>query len=102
MTAKIKVTPQREEVPKKECPETLLLDLSDAAVKDLMRSAKKRGYVTHDQIKALISSETVKSEQIKDILAKFSGMGVDVVETKEAETQSERARASHPRYRATA
>jgi hypothetical protein len=50
----------------------------------------------------LISSETVKSEQIKDILAKFSGMGVDVVETKEAETQSERARASHPRYRATA
>ena len=73
-----------------------------AAVKKLISSAKKRGYVTHDQIKALIFSETVKSEQIKDILAKFSGMGVDVVETKEAETQSERARASHPRYRATA
>jgi RNA polymerase primary sigma factor len=68
---------------------TPLLDLSDAAVKDLMRSAKKRGYVTHDQIKALLSSEEVKSEQMKDILAKFSGMGVDVVETKEAELEEE-------------
>jgi Sigma-70 factor, region 1.1 len=35
---------------KNECPETLLLDLSDAAVKELIRNAKKRGYVTHDQI----------------------------------------------------
>ena len=65
----------------KEGPETPpdrpLLDLSDAAVKELIRSAKKRGYVTHDQINALLSSEEVKSEQIEDILAKFSEMGVE-------------------------
>jgi RNA polymerase primary sigma factor len=53
-------------------PGSPLLDLSDAAVKKLIRSAKKRGYVTHDQINALLSSEEVKSEQIEDILAKFS------------------------------
>src|SRR5208283_3132893 len=64
-----------------------LLDLSDAAVKELIRSAKKRGYVTHDQIDALLSSEEVKSEQIEDILAKFSEMGVNVVETTEAEPE---------------
>ena len=47
MANKTKVTPQNEEVPEKvEGPETppdsQLLDLSDAAVKTLIRSAKKR------------------------------------------------------------
>ena len=68
MASKTKVTPQKEEMLAKEGPETPpdspLLDLSDAAVKKLIRSAKKRGYVTHDQINALLSSEEVKSEQI--------------------------------------
>ena len=92
MASKIKVTPQKEEMLEKEGPETPLLDLSDAAVKALIRSAKKRGYVTHDQINALLSSEEVKSEQIEDILAKFSEMGVNVVETEEAEPENEGAR----------
>jgi len=89
MATKIKVTPQKEEMLEKERPETALLDLSDAAVKDLIRSAKKRGYVTYDQINALLSSQEVKSEQIEDILAKFSEMGVNVVDTKEAELEEE-------------
>ena len=54
-----------------EGPDSPLLDLSDAAVKDLIRSAKKRGYVTHNQINALLSSEEVKSEQIEDILVQL-------------------------------
>jgi RNA polymerase primary sigma factor len=83
-------------MPKNEGPETLLLDLSDAAVKELIRNAKKRGYVTHDQINALLSSEEVKSEQIEDILAKLSEMGVNVVETKEAELEKELATREEP------
>jgi RNA polymerase primary sigma factor len=75
MASKIKVTPQKQETPESEGPETLLLDLSDSAVKKLIRSAKKRGYITHDQINALLSSEEIKSDQIEDILAKFSEMG---------------------------
>ena len=92
MASKIKVTPQKEEMLEKEGPETPLLDLSDAAVKELIRSAKKRGYVTHDQITVLLSSEEVKSEQIEDILAIFSEMGVNVVETEDAEPEDEGAR----------
>jgi RNA polymerase primary sigma factor len=69
----------------KEGPETPLLDRSDAAVKELIRSAQKRGYVTHDQINALLSLDEVKSEQIEDILAKLSGMGVSL----EAELEEE-------------
>ena len=85
------VTPQKEEVPEKEGPETPpdspLLDLSDAAIKKLIRSAKKRGYVTHDQINSL--SKEVNSEQIEDVLAMFSEMGVNVVETEEATADEE-------------
>ena len=76
----------------KEGPETPLLDRSDAAVKELIRSAKKRGYVTHDQINALLSSDEVKSEQIEDILAKLSGMGVCL----EAELEEEVATREEP------
>src|SRR5882757_2274355 len=91
-----KETP-KEEAPEKEAPETPdtplpLLDLSDAAVKKLIRSAKKRGFVTVDQINAVLPSEEVNSEQIEDVLAMFSEMGVNVVETEEAETEEEAAR----------
>src|SRR5450830_1092928 len=96
MASKNNATPQKDEVPQKEGPEpppdSPLLDLSDAAVKKLIRSAKKRGYVTHDQINALLSSEEVKSEQIEDILAMFSEMGVNVVETEESVPEEEGAR----------
>jgi RNA polymerase primary sigma factor len=76
---------QLEEVPNKDGPETPPIDLWDDAVKKLIRGAKKRGYVTHDQINALLPSEEVKSEQIEDILAMLSEMGVNVVETTETE-----------------
>jgi RNA polymerase primary sigma factor len=94
MASKIKVTPQNEETVEKEGPETPLLDLSDAAVKELIRNAKKRGYVTHDQINALLSSEEVKSEQIEDILAKLNEMGVNVIETTEAELEEDEKEAA--------
>jgi hypothetical protein len=61
MGSKTEETPQKEEMPEKEGPETLpdspLLDLSDPAVKELIRSAKKRGYVTHDQINSVLPSD---------------------------------------------
>jgi RNA polymerase primary sigma factor len=89
--SKTTATKQKEEVLNKDGPETPPdsppIDLWDAAVKKLIRSAKKRGYVTHDQINALLPSEEVKSEQIEDILAMFNEMGVNVVETEDAEPE---------------
>ena len=67
-----------------------LLDLSDAAVKKLISAAKKRGYVTHEQVKLL--AEEVNSEQIEDVLAMFSEMGVNVVETEETTDEEEQER----------
>jgi RNA polymerase primary sigma factor len=100
MASKTNATPGKEEVPNKEGPETPpdspLLDLSNAAVKKLIRGAKKRGYVTHDQINALLSSEEVKSEQIEDVLAMLSEMGVNVVETEDTEPEEEAAAREEP------
>ena len=96
MASSIKATPQEEKTPEKDISETApdspLLDLSNAAVKKLIRSAKKRGYVTHDQINSALSSEEVNSEQIEDVLALFSEMGVNVVETEEASEEGEESR----------
>jgi RNA polymerase primary sigma factor len=96
MASKTEETPQKEEMPEKEGPETLsdspLLDLSDAAVKKLIRSAKKRGYVTHDQINLVLPSEEVNSEQIEDVLAMFREMGVKFVETEEMSKEGEEPR----------
>jgi RNA polymerase primary sigma factor len=96
MASNIKARPQEDEVPEKQAPETApdrpLLDLSDAAVKKLIRSAKKRGYVTHNQINSVLPSEEVNSEQIEDVLAMFSEMGVNVVETEESSEEGEEPR----------
>src|ERR1700728_2965429 len=85
MARKIQATPQKEELPEEDGSDTPLLDLYDAAVTAVIRTAKKRGYITHNQINTLLSSGEVKSEQIEDILSKFSDMGINVVETTDAE-----------------
>src|SRR5436305_5408261 len=83
MASKTEETPQKEDMPEKEGPETLPDNLSDTAIKKLIRSAKKRGYVTHDQINSVLPSWAVNSEQIEYVLAMFREMGVNYVETQE-------------------
>jgi RNA polymerase primary sigma factor len=96
MASDIKATSHKEDLPEKETPESApdgpLLDFSDAAVKKLIRTAKKRGYVTHDQINSVLPSEEVNSEQIEDVLAMFSEIGVNVVETEETSEEGEESR----------
>ena len=96
MSSKTKATPRKSGMAEKEGPQTPLLDLSDAAVKELIRAAKKRGYVVHDQINSLLASDEVNSEQIENILAKFSEMGINVVEIKEARLEEEVAADEEP------
>src|SRR5262245_49599068 len=73
--------------PPPETPDSPLLDLSDAAVRKMIKSAKKRGYVTYEQLNAVLPSEEVTSEQIEDILAMLNEMGINVVESEEAEAE---------------
>jgi RNA polymerase primary sigma factor len=86
---KAKTKDQKEVAPEKEAAEATpdtplpLLDLSDAAVKKMIKAAKKRGYVTHEQINAVMPSEEVTSDQIEDVFAMLSEMGINVVEQEE-------------------
>ncbi|PNG26524.1 RNA polymerase sigma factor RpoD [Methylocella silvestris] len=68
-----------------ETADSPLLDLSDAAVKRMIKAAKKRGFVTYAELNAVLPSEEVNSEQIEDILAMLNEMGINVVETEEQE-----------------
>src|ERR1700694_4882537 len=73
-------------------PDSPLLDVSDAAVKKLIRNAKKRGYVTHEQINSVLPSEEVNSEQIEGVLALFNEMGINLIETEDADPEEDEQR----------
>jgi RNA polymerase primary sigma factor len=60
-----------------------LLDLTDAAVKRMIKAAKARGYVTYDELNSVLPSEQVSSEQIEDTMAMLTDMGINVVDTEE-------------------
>ncbi len=80
----------KEEAPEKDAegaPDSPLplLDLNDAGVKKMIKAAKKRGFVTFDALNAVLPSESTSPEQIEDIMAMLSEMGINVVETEDAE-----------------
>ncbi len=65
--------------------ETTLLDVQSAAVKRLIARGKERGYITVDELNAVLPSEQNSSEQIEDVMANLSEMGIQVVEGEESE-----------------
>ena len=73
-----------------------LLDLSDAAVKKMIKEAKKRGYVTVDELNSVLPSEEVTSEQIEDTMAMLSDMGINVVESDERDEAEQEAAEEEP------
>jgi RNA polymerase primary sigma factor len=68
-----------------EAADSPLLDLTDAAVKRLIKVAKKRGWVTQDELNAVLPSEEISSDQIEDMNAMLSEMGINVVDAEDAE-----------------
>ena len=78
-------TAPQGEAHEKDAP---LLDLSDAAVKRLMKTAKSRGFVTLDQLNAVLPSQEVSPDQIEDTMSMLSDMGITVVESEDAEEGS--------------
>ena len=61
------------------------LDLSQAAVKRMIADAKERGYITYDQLNAVMPPEQVSSEQIEDVMAMLSEMGINVIDDEDVE-----------------
>ena len=84
-TEKPQVVGEKPENAVVETHDSPLLDLSDAAVKKLIKTAKKRGYVTYEEVNAVLPSDQVSPDQIEDIMAMFSEMGINVVDEDEVE-----------------
>src|SRR5918993_3749465 len=80
------------DAPEKDSPDapSPLLDLSDAAVKKMIKQAKKRGFVTFDQLNEVLPSDTTSPEQIEDIMSMLSDMGINVSEAEEADSDEEK------------
>src|SRR5579872_796081 len=80
------------DAPEKDAPDapSPLLDLSDAAVKKMIKQAKKRGFVTFDQLNEVLPSDTTSPEQIEDIMSMLSDMGINVTEADEADSEEEK------------
>ena len=70
-----------------ESGDSPVLDMSDAAVKKMIQTAKSKGYVTYDELNAVLPSDEVSSEKIEDTMSMLSEMGINVIEAEEAEEQ---------------
>jgi RNA polymerase primary sigma factor len=61
------------------------LDMSQAAIKKMIADARERGYITYDQLNAVLPPEQVSSDQIEDVMSMLSEMGIQVTEEEEME-----------------
>ncbi|MEO1423300.1 MAG: RNA polymerase sigma factor region1.1 domain-containing protein, partial [Pseudomonadota bacterium] len=73
-----------------------MLDMSQAAVKKMIAQAKTRGYITYDELNQVMPSDQVSSEQIEDVMAMLSEMGINVIEAEEADDDDAAPTAEEP------
>ncbi len=67
----------------KEGGDAPLIDLNEASIKKLIARAKRRGVITVDELNEALPQDQMTSEQIEDIMAAISEMGVNIVESDE-------------------
>ncbi|MFC7053505.1 RNA polymerase sigma factor RpoD [Hansschlegelia quercus] len=66
-----------------------LLDLNDQAIRRMIKAAKKRGYVTNDELNEVLPSDQNTSDQIEDVHAMLNEMGINVIDSEEADERAE-------------
>ncbi|RED15525.1 RNA polymerase sigma factor RpoD [Parasphingopyxis lamellibrachiae] len=60
-----------------------VIDLNQASIKKLITKAKKRGYLTYDELNEALPQDKMASEQIEDVMSALSEMGVNIVENED-------------------
>jgi len=68
-----------------EASDLPLVDKAGAAVKQLIQRGNERGYITYSELNATLPPDKNSSEQIEDIMAMISEMGINVVEEEESD-----------------
>jgi RNA polymerase primary sigma factor len=60
-----------------------LVDFNATDVKKILKKAQKRGFITHDEVNAMLPADEITSDQIEDVMSQISEMGIAVVESEE-------------------
>src|SRR3954452_9033369 len=76
---------------KTESGDAPLIYLNEASLKKLIARAKKRGYVTYDELNDALPQDQMSSEQIEDVMSSLNELRINVVENEEAEEDGEKA-----------
>ncbi|MEZ0242684.1 MAG: RNA polymerase sigma factor region1.1 domain-containing protein, partial [Sphingomonas sp.] len=77
------------EVDTGESGDAPLIDLNEGTLKKLVARAKKRGYITVDQLNEMLPQDQMTSEQIEDVMSALNDMGINVVENEDAGEDAE-------------
>lgn len=71
-----------------ENQELPIIDVTQAAVKRLIQKGKDRGYITYDELNKVLPQDQTSSEQIEDVMAALTDMGINVVENQDVEEET--------------
>src|SRR5690348_7917305 len=74
---------EAQELDTAEAGDAPLIDLNDASIKKMIARAKKRGFITIDELNEALPQDQMSSEQIEDIMSAINDMGINVVENEE-------------------
>ncbi len=66
-----------------------LIDLNEASIKKLIARAKKRGYITYDEINEALPQDQMTSEQIEDVMSAINEMGINIVENEDTADEAD-------------
>src|SRR4028119_1327215 len=86
-----KTNTQAEADDKQENGDAPLIDLNEASLKKLVARAKKRGYITYDELNEALPQDQMSTDQIEDVMSALNEMGVNVVEAEESEDDDDKA-----------
>jgi RNA polymerase primary sigma factor len=64
----------------------------ETIVKKVIEVAKNRGYVTFDELNDVLPSDQTSPEEIEDIMARVTEVGIDIVETDGADRDEDEGR----------
>jgi len=78
-----------QEIDTAEAGDAPLIDLNDAQIKKMIARAKKRGYITVDELNEALPQDQMSSEQIEDVMSAINDMGINVVENEERGEEDE-------------
>src|ERR1700754_4813853 len=81
---------------KTETGDAPLIDLNEAELKKLISRARKRGYITYDELNDALPQDQMSSEQIEDVMSALSEMGLNIVENEEADEDDQKDDDSGP------